>query len=356
MGADAQPVSYVLPIRWTDDDGLEELAGYVRSIASMVQDMVVVDGSPGELFERHRKAFGPRVRHLRPDLRLHYAMGKVNGVETGMHAARNERIVIADDDVRYDAQALARTTELLGEAELVRPQNYFHPLAWHARWDTARTLLNRVFSGDLTEPASDFPGTLSIRRSFFERMGGYDGNALFENLELIRTVRAAGGRVLSPLDLYVARRPPSTGHFASQRVRQAYDDFAMPLRMTAWLGLGPVLAAALWRRRLTAIAVGAVAVMGIAEVGRRRAGGASVFPASSSLLAPCWMLERAVNSWRAVADRARGGARYGGGRLPLAAHSQRQLRRRYAGRPLDATVAGGEAEEGALGAVNSVSL
>ena len=36
---------------------------------------------------------------------------------------------------------------------------------------------------------------------------------------------------LTPLDLYVARAPPSAAHFRSQRVRQAYDDFAIPARM-----------------------------------------------------------------------------------------------------------------------------
>ena len=37
--------------------------------------------------------------------------------------------------------------------DLVRPQNYFEPLPWHARWDTARTLLNRGLG-------RDYPGTL----------------------------------------------------------------------------------------------------------------------------------------------------------------------------------------------------
>ena len=77
------------------------------------------------------------------------------------------------------------------DVELVRPQNYFAPLRWHARWDTARTLLNRVAGG------VDFPGTLAVRRSRSSQTDGYDGDVLFENLELIRTIEAAGGRVLA---------------------------------------------------------------------------------------------------------------------------------------------------------------
>src|SRR5689334_24505275 len=57
------------------------------------------------------------------------------------------------------------------------------------------------------------------------------------------------GVVTSPLDLYVARRPPTAEHFLSQRVRQAYDDFAIPPRMAAWLGVLPALGLALARGR-----------------------------------------------------------------------------------------------------------
>ena len=124
----------------------------------------------------------------------------------------------------------------------MRPQNYFGPLPWHARWDTARTLLNRAFG-------RDYPGTLAVRRSRMLAMGLYDGDVLFENLELIRTVRADGGSVASPLDLYVARVPPSASHFWGQRTRQAYDDFALPLRMALWLATVPLLALAAAKRR-----------------------------------------------------------------------------------------------------------
>ncbi len=112
---------------------------------------------------------------------------------------------------------------LLAEADLVRPQNYFDPLPWHARWDTARILCNRAFG-------SDFPGTLGVRSSFLRSIGGYDGDVLFENLELIRTVTAAGGRVIDAPDLFVRRRPPTVARFLEQRPRQAYDDWAQPLR------------------------------------------------------------------------------------------------------------------------------
>ena len=100
-------------------------------------------------------------------------------------------MVIADDDVRYDEAALDAVRRLLDRAALVRPQNYFAPLPWHACLDTARTLINRVTGGD-------WPGTFGVRRAALERTGGYDGNVLFENLEMVRTIKAAGGVELSP--------------------------------------------------------------------------------------------------------------------------------------------------------------
>ncbi|HEX9968425.1 MAG TPA: glycosyltransferase family 2 protein, partial [Solirubrobacterales bacterium] len=242
-------VSYVLPLRWCEPGPIEELAGYLRGLSGEVGEILVVDGSPPPVFEEHAAVLGGVARHLPPDPDLDFEMGKVNGVVTGLRHCSHERVVIADDDVRYEPAALRRAAALLASADLVRPQNYFDELPWHARWDTARSLLNRVFSGDRDFPVGDFPGTLAVRRSAFLASGAYDGDALFENLELMRTIRAAGGTVKTPLDLYVARRPPSTAHFLSQRVRQAYDDFAIPARMGAWLAIGPWAARQVVRRR-----------------------------------------------------------------------------------------------------------
>ena len=255
-------------------------------------------------------------------------MGKVNGVITGVREACRSRIVIADDDVRYDPEALRRTVRLLDKADLVRPQNYFDDLPWHARWDTGRSLLNRVFTGDPTFPVGDFPGTLAVRRSAFLASGAYDGDSLFENLELMRTISAAGGLVVTPLDLYVSRRPPSTDQFLSQRVRQAYDDFAIPLRLMTFLAVGP-LSIISRRRGGGRVLVGAAAILAsVAEIGRRRAGGARWFPFTASLLAPAWVLERSICAWLALWARVRGGARYGEARVARSANSIRHLRRR----------------------------
>jgi hypothetical protein len=334
-----------LPLRWTEAGPIEELAAYLREIDGEVDEILVVDGSPSPLFDRHRAALAGVARHLPPHRDLNFQMGKVNGVITGVRESESETIVIADDDVRYDPRSLRRTLALLLEADLVRPQNYFDELPWHARWDTARSLLNRVFTGDPAFPVGDFPGTLAVRRDTFLRSGAYDGDALFENLELMRTIRAAGGTIVSPLDLYVARRPPDTAHFLSQRVRQAYDDFAIPARFVTFLALPPLAAELLRRDRGRWLGAAGLASVVVAEFGRCRADGRRHFSPSGSLLAPVWIVERSLCCWAALAERRAGGVRYGDRRLPHAATSLRRLRRRYsaastvadsAGKPLSA--------------------
>lgn len=317
--SDAPPLTYILPIRHAQPGDVEEMARYLRWLASHAE-VIVVDGSPEEVFGRHAEAW-PEVRHVAPDPILRCTNGKVWGVLTGLSLASNERIVIADDDVRYDDASLARVSSLLDEYDVVRPQNYFASLPWHARWDTARSLLNRAAGGD-------WPGTLGVRRSLLAATGGYDGECLFENLELVRTIVAAGGRECVARDLYVQRLPPAARHFLAQRVRQAYDEFARPPRLAWQLALLPAVIATVLRHRRM-LAAGAFGSVLIAEIGRRRDGGARYFPLSASLFAPLWLLERGVCAWLALGVRVRyGGVRYSNGRVAKAASSPSELRAR----------------------------
>lgn len=315
------PGEYVLPLRWTKDNGADELTAYLTRLSSWI-DVTVVDGSPADLFDDHARLWVPIVRHVPPDPRPG-GNGKVAGVMTGLVRARHDRVILGDDDVRYERPELERMLDALDSAEIVRPQNYFLTLPWHARWDTGRTLINRSLG-------SDYPGTLGVRRSIVLDAGGYDGDVLFENLELIRTVRAAGGRENRADDIFVARQPPDAGHFIHQRVRQAYDDFAQPWRLVAELALLPL---GVWAARKPArlFAVLCLACL-VAERGRRRSGGREVFPPTSAVWAPAWLAERAVCVWFAVFTRMRGGARYGESRLRNAATPLRVLRRTVATR------------------------
>jgi hypothetical protein len=315
-------ITYVLPFKSGGGEDLRDLADYVRSLARLV-DVIVVDGSDPPEFERHRELWGDAVAHV-PPREVRFANGKVDGVVTGVELARTESVIVADEDVRYDVAGLQRMGEFLERYDLVRPQNFFDPRPWHALWDTGRILLNRAL-------AADYPGTLGVRRSIFVEAGGYDGDVMFENLEMIRTIEEAGGTSIAPLDLFVRRIPPPTAAFLSQRTRQAYDDLAQPWRLAVFVPLLPAATAAL-RRRPALVPAAAAAIVAVAEAGRRKAGGTTVFPAAASLMAPLWVLERAACVWVALAHRLCGGVPYRGRRIKVAAHSRWTIRRRLSAR------------------------
>jgi hypothetical protein len=318
-----EPLSYILPIKSATPNTSSELRAYIEWISARAE-VIVVDGSNDAIFAAHDREWGSLVRHVAPAPDLVSPMGKVGGVLTGLRLASHECVIIADDDVRYDDTSLAQIVAAIEVADVVRPQNYFEPLPWHARWDSSRMLLNRLTGGD-------WPGTLGVRRSRLEATNGYDGSVMFENLELVRTVLASGGRETVLYGAYVLRRPSTTRHFWSQRVRQAYDEIARPARFIAHLAVLPATIVLAITGRWIAIAIGAVAIVIAAEIGRRREGAARFFPASTPLFAPLWAAERAVCSWLALGARVfLGGVPYRGTILHRAATPMRVLRQRYA--------------------------
>ncbi|MEW1953188.1 glycosyltransferase family 2 protein [Terrabacter sp. NPDC080008] len=326
-------VSVVIPVKWSGGPEelyrVEEMARYLAGLRHTVDEVVVVDGSAAPARLQHEEAWGAFATLLEPEEsgagtgpgRKCWPNGKVVGALTGIRAAANELVVLADDDVRHTPSSIAALVETLQDADLVRPVNVFDSWPWHARWDGARTLLNVVL-------ASDWPGTFGLRRSTVLHCGGWSADVLFENLELWRTVEAVGGRAVGRTDVVVWRRPPTAGQFWSQRVRQAYDDLAQPLRLVAELAVLPAVLLA-GRRGPRLAGLLALAAVGLAEHGRRRIGVHRI-PPSVPLWAPVWVLERSVCVWLAVGHRARGGVRYHGRRLGVAAHSARELRDRLA--------------------------
>ena len=319
----------VIPLKWGSDPGeacrVEEMRWYLDGMRRTVAHITVVDGSPGPARLAHQAAWSPYARIISPDDDVerparHPAPGlngKVVGALTGIRAARHERVVLADDDVRHTRSSLCALVAALDDADLVRPVNVFDAWPWQARWDGARNLLNVAL-------ATDWPGTFGMRRSTVLACGGWSPEVLFENLELWRTVLAAGGRAVPRPDVTVWRRPPDVAHFWSQRVRQAYDDLAQPGRLVAELAILPVVGLTAARSpRVFGLLCGTVVL--VAAHGRRRLGVDRV-PPSVPLWAPVWVLERGVCVWLAVCLRLAGGVRYHGGTLRVAAHSISSLR------------------------------
>lgn len=305
-----------MPIAAATPYDAPEFVAYLEWL-SRLSELIIVDGSREEVFLAHEARWGRHCRHVRPSLRT--VVGKVGGVMTGVTLAAHERVVVADDDIRYGRE-LECLVRRLDEADVVLPQNYFAPLPWHAVWDSGRSLLNRLTGGD-------WPGTLALRRGRLLAAGGY-ADVMFENYELVKTIEEMGGRTEIASDLFVRRIPPTTRHFFSQRVRQAYDELARPVRLVPFLTIAPLALVLALRRRWRALFAGAVAasvgVVLAAELGRRGGGARRFFPFRCSLAAPFWVAERSLCVWAALVARARGGVAYRGARVRRAALTPRE--------------------------------
>lgn len=305
--------TYLLPIRRVQAsvEETEDFALYFESLARAGCEVLVVDGSTPEVFSEHERAWGSVCRHAPVNPKYTYLNGKVNGVHTGVDLASCERILLADDDIRYTSADVARACELLDEHEMVRPQNYLRPLLWWARTEGARMLINR---GVLR--TGDYPGTCAFRRSTFRRVGHYDGDVLFDNEEIVRHFVLRGAQVCFARDFFILKHPPTLRKWMEQRPRQAYEDFVMRLKTALFMSLLPLtVALALFggvRAALGFVAFVSLCSMLLAWRGLRCDGARQFFPSYLLFYAPLWVLERALSVYWALYWRAtRGGYPFG---------------------------------------------
>ena len=226
--------TYLLPIRrsvYTDAE-TQQLRDYFAELREADCEVLVVDGSPREVFEQHHRAWSGVCNHLEVDRQYGYLNDKVNGIHTGVALAACEKIVLADDDIRYSTANVEQMCALLEEYEMVRPQNYLDPRPWWARLESARMLINRA-----TLRIGDYPGTCGFRKSTMLRVGHYDGDVLFDNEEIVRHFAASGAAIFYAIDFFVQKRPPHLRKWVEQRPRQAYEDFSLRAKTTLFLAL-----------------------------------------------------------------------------------------------------------------------
>jgi hypothetical protein len=293
--------TYLLPIRRTGFSATEAtaLADYFRAVDGAGCDVLVIDGSPTRVFEQHDDAWRSVCRHEPVDRSFGFLNDKVNGIHTGVRLASTEKIILADDDIRYGAGEIDRVSELLENFDVVRPQNFLSPLPWWARMEAARMLINRA-----TLRTADYPGTCAFRRGVMLRVGPYDGDVLFDNEEIIRHFASAGATISYATNLFVRKRPPTFRKWMEQRPRQAYEDFGLRAKTALFLSL-PILT--IWiscifrvKALLFYFAGLVAAAMVLALAGRLRGSAARHFPLSICLFAPLWILERTLSSYWAL--------------------------------------------------------
>jgi hypothetical protein len=290
--------TYLLPIRRRDFDAREagELRAYFAALAAADCEVLVIDGSPDDVFAQNNGAWSAVCRHEAVDRQWGYLNDKVNGIHTGVAIASCEKIILADDDIRYSSADLDEISAMLDEFEVVRPQNFLQPLPWWARMEAARMLINRA-----TLRTADYPGTCAFRRSAMLRVGHYDGDVLFDNEEIIRHFARRGATICYANNLFVQKHPPHFRKWLEQRPRQAYEDFPLRVKtaMFSALPLALVAAAIIGALTIAVVAVILLAVI-LAAAGRARGRAAKYFPALVCLFAPLWVMERSLSTYWAL--------------------------------------------------------
>lgn len=305
--------NYLLPFRRASfcDREIAKLASYLEMLAQAGCEVVVIDGSPAEVFLCNDDLLREVCLHQPVDRRFGYLNDKVNGIHTGIALATRPKIVLADDDIRYTSATLQRVLSLLDDFDVVRPQNFLRPLPWWGRMEAARMLVNRA-----TLPAADYPGTCAFWKTVMLETGNYDGDVLFDNEEMIRHFASHGCMIAYASDLFVRKRPPVFRKWLEQRPRQAYEDFGLRAKTALFLVLLPLLLAAglLYGGKGIGIYLGAIALLPflLAYRGRARGRASDFFPLQCCLFAPLWILERALSTyWALYWYLTRGGYPFG---------------------------------------------
>jgi hypothetical protein len=364
--------TYLLPIRRTSfsENEANDLAAYFVELNQAGYEILVIDGSLPEIFDKHHEVWSSVARHEKVDRRFGYLNDKVNGVHTGVDCASSAKIILADDDIRYTMREVEQICAWLDDFEVVRPQNYFGgtcfrtseifdgveiergraearpsetavpppdltssspqdesvrladkelfdppSLPWWARMEAARMLINRA-----TLRTADYPGTCAFRRESILRVGHYDGDVLFDNEEIIRHFAAHRVRILYANDFFVQKRAPRFRKWLEQRPRQAYEDFGLRGKTALFFNLLPaaLLEVSFFGFNGLAVFVTIVSSIAIALAfsGRRRGQARKYFPWSIVFFAPLWVFERTLSTyWALYWYLRRGGYPFGDGLL-----------------------------------------
>ena len=304
--------TYLLPIRRKILSAVEteELREYLSILAQVGCEVIVVDGSAPEIFAQHHGAWSDQCHHAPVDPRFKYLNDKVNGVHTGVALATNEKIILADDDIRYNKIDIEKICALLDQLDVIRPQNYlvgtprcgvrtsqrdvptifWLPLC--AKMEAARMFINRA-----TLRSADYPGTCAFRRAMFLKAGEYDGDVLFDNEELIRHFVRRGARIFYANDLFISKCPPTFGKWLEQRPRQAYEDFGLRFKTLLFASLFPIaIAIAFIDPRWLSIVLLSILV---AFAGWMRGRARKYFPFHVCFFAPLWVVERTLSTYLA---------------------------------------------------------
>ena len=293
--------SYVVVIDGEFGSDLRELAAYLSTLSVAKCEVVVIDGSPDHLFERHSRVLCWVGRHVAAHARHRNVAGTIDPLRAAADCASVDKIVVAGPNVRYTVEAVDQLCAMLDAHEAVGPQDYLEPLPWWGGIETGRILVHRGI-----EPMPDHSATFAFCKTAIRGLRAIDYGWATD--DPVRRLASQGVDVVSAFGIFVRRLPPILGEWLSERPRQAGDDFSFPVKTAFFLALLPMalLVAAFGGVRLAGGYAGAIAFGAVALAVRGRVGAGPFFPLRACLFAPLWVFERSISVYWALLRKLRG--------------------------------------------------
>jgi hypothetical protein len=295
--------SYVVVIdaATRSDRALRELANYLSTIGTAGCEVIVFDCSPRLQFDLNRRVLRWVSRHVAIRREHCSRGGTIDPIRAAALVAGCEKVVVADEGVRYTEESIARVCELLDRHEVVEPQDYLDPLPWWNGVEAGRILMHRAI-----DPQPDHGATFGFRRSIVHTLPALGSGDIPG--DQVRRLAAAGAEVYAPANVFVRRESTKLREWLAARPRAAADDFSLPTKNVFFFSLLPILAilTILGSGRLAASYAGVIAFASVGLAIRGRFGATAFFPLSASLFAPVWVFERSVSVYWALARKLRG--------------------------------------------------
>lgn len=276
------------------------LAHYLSTLGRAGCEVIVVDGSPPELFDEHHRVLRWVSSHHAVLPHCRFIDGRVDLVQAVTELAATERVIIAANDSRYTVDEVRAVCELLNVHEVVEPEEYFDPLPWWGGVDAGCALLHRG-----VDRAARTRATFAFRTAAFHALRDVPDRSGRNDT---RRLALQGAEVYEARGVFVRREPGRFGAWLRSRPREASAELAAPLKTLFFLALVPLLIA-LTILGGPRVAGGCAAILTAGSVMlalRGRTGAGKFFPARACLFAPLWIAERSVSVYWALFDRLRG--------------------------------------------------
>lgn len=292
--------TYIFTIQRTSISAAEiqEISYYLSLLNSTGCEVIVVDGSPLEVYAAHEGAWFSLCRHVKIASRYHSTSLHINSLYTGISMAQCQKIIFASDTVRYTPDDLLRMCELLEHFELVRPQNYLFPLNWWSQIESVGILVNRTIL-----PGGDSPETFGFKTPAFQKFCSRKDKAFETAEDVTRQFIMHQAKVCFALDFLIQRNSPSFKDWCSECFRDTYKNFSFGLKPWIFLlmiPLGILLSLFLGTQFLGFYFVSILLnLITITFLGRFR-GGSRFFPLKLSFAAPAWLAERILCHYKTL--------------------------------------------------------